>query len=960
MENKMIKILAIDDNRDNLISLKALLSEVIPQSIVYLELSGQGGIESARKNEPDVIFLDIVMPRMDGYEVCKKLKADKQLSEIPVIFLTALKGDKQSRILALEAGGEAFLAKPIDATELKAQVFAMLKIKEAATYKRDQRLQLEELVQKRTDELKTANIAALNLLEDLHAEIEIRKQSEEALKESEKQYAFLAQTAFELVELKSIQEIYKYAVQKLYELFENNAIIALVEFNLNENRWKMQNIKGFGEKTADLSKLLGFDIYNMEGDLSKKYFEQITQHKIIELEYDFPGLFNNTLSVAIGNAVKKMFAVEKIYCIAYEQDKQIIGNITIITNKRTKPFNPNLIESFIQQVSSIIKKKKAEESLRQSEEKYKQITNNISDVVWITDPALNAIYVSPSIEKLSGESADEHMNRSMEDKYPPEALKTLLNIFQEEMEKEKNSQSEKNRSREIEVQYYKVDGSIIWTSMHITALRNVVGEITGFQGITRDITERKQFELELKQSKDFLKLVLDRLPIGVSVNTIIPGVEFEYMNDNFLKFYRTNRESIKNLDTFWTAVYENKKIREKIKRRVLKDMLTAKNESLIWQEIPIERAGQETTYITATGTRLNDDNLFLSTVWDVTDRKIAEDKLKDSYRIFNHALDMLCIAGFDGYFKILNPSWSRVLGWSDEELLSQPWLHYVLPEDKEDTANIGSTIIDGQEVYQFENRYICKDGTYRWLSWNSYPYKDENIMFGVARDITQRKELEKKLNESNEKMLKSVIDTEERERRRIAEEIHDSLGPLLSGIKAFFGSVDYVNKTKTDNEKTVQIIKELLNEAIRNTRTISNSLSPGILNSHGLVPAVKDYCEKISVLNQLSISIVDKSRKAKFNFTIEIVLYRAIVELVTNSIKHSSATGIIIELNYSNKIITVTYKDNGIGFAGKVKFGMGLSIISNRVQSIGGIFEIGNIKVKNKSGIKGIIKIQII
>jgi len=193
MENKKIKILAIDDNRDNLITLKAIISEVIPQSVIYVELSGQGGIESARINDPDVILLDIVMPGLDGYEVCKILKADEQLSETPVIFLTALKGDKQSRILALEAGAEAFLAKPVDSTELKAQILAMLKIKEAATYKKDKRQQLEELVQKRTEELKSANIAALNLLEDLNNENEIRKQSELELKRSEEKFRIIFQ-----------------------------------------------------------------------------------------------------------------------------------------------------------------------------------------------------------------------------------------------------------------------------------------------------------------------------------------------------------------------------------------------------------------------------------------------------------------------------------------------------------------------------------------------------------------------------------------------------------------------------------------------------------------------------------------------------------------------------------------------------------------------------------------------
>ncbi|HDR52809.1 MAG TPA: PAS domain S-box protein [Mariniphaga anaerophila] len=195
-----------------------------------------------------------------------------------------------------------------------------------------------------------------------------RKQVEEALRQSEKHNAFLAQSAFELVELTSIQEIYKYTVQKLYELMEGNSIVALVEFNLSENRWKMQQVKGVGKKAVELSRLLGFDISQMEGDISTKYYEQISSGKLVELDFDLPGLFNNKLTAATGSTVKKMFSVEKMYCITFQYDEQILGNITIITNKKTKPVKTNLIEAFIQQVSNFVKKQKAEEALRQSEE----------------------------------------------------------------------------------------------------------------------------------------------------------------------------------------------------------------------------------------------------------------------------------------------------------------------------------------------------------------------------------------------------------------------------------------------------------------------------------------------------------------------------------------------------------------------------------------------------------------
>ena len=110
----MPKILAIDDINDNLISLKAIIDDAFPGSVVVTALNGSKGIELAIANNPDVILLDIIMPDMDGFEVCQKLKQDARVSDIPVVFLTALKGDKINRIKALEVGAEGFLSKPID------------------------------------------------------------------------------------------------------------------------------------------------------------------------------------------------------------------------------------------------------------------------------------------------------------------------------------------------------------------------------------------------------------------------------------------------------------------------------------------------------------------------------------------------------------------------------------------------------------------------------------------------------------------------------------------------------------------------------------------------------------------------------------------------------------------------------------------------------------------------------
>ena len=183
MANKRIKILVIDDIQDNLITLNALIKESFPDAISLNALNGQTGLELAAAEDPDVILLDIIMPVMDGYEVCKNLKANKKLRDIPVVFVTANKDTKENRIRALESGGEAFLPKPIDEIELTAQIRAMIKIRKANIQKRDEKEHLTELVDEKTRELKINYISTLNLFEDLKRENEARIKSEERFKQ---------------------------------------------------------------------------------------------------------------------------------------------------------------------------------------------------------------------------------------------------------------------------------------------------------------------------------------------------------------------------------------------------------------------------------------------------------------------------------------------------------------------------------------------------------------------------------------------------------------------------------------------------------------------------------------------------------------------------------------------------------------------------------------------------------
>ena len=159
----MTKILAIDDMMADLISLKTFLQDAFPDAVLYTETDGPKGIEMAIAKDPDVILLDILMPKIDGFEICRQLKEDKRVKDIPIIFITGINADRNIRIKALEVGAESFVSKPIEVSELTAQIKAMVKIKQANEQKRDEKDRLATLVFERTRELEESQIHFKNL-----------------------------------------------------------------------------------------------------------------------------------------------------------------------------------------------------------------------------------------------------------------------------------------------------------------------------------------------------------------------------------------------------------------------------------------------------------------------------------------------------------------------------------------------------------------------------------------------------------------------------------------------------------------------------------------------------------------------------------------------------------------------------------------------------------------------------
>lgn len=203
--------------------------------------------------------------------------------------------------------------------------------------------------------------------------------------------------------------------------------------------------------------------------------------------------------------------------------------------------------------------------------------------------------------------------------------------------------------------------------------------------------------------------------------------------------------------------------------------------------------------------------------------------------------------------------------------------------------------------------------------------------------------------------MNAIINTEENERRRFAKDLHDGLGPLLSTVKM---SLSSLNERIIDPSGTTILnnANHLVNEAISSIKDISNNLSPHVLTNFGLTSAISTFTTKINETKAVDIDFKSNMENYRLENDKEVVIYRAVCELINNAIRHSGASRIEIELNRHEKIVTLQFSDNGRGFdpaslSREDNKGMGLSNIETRVKTVEGVFVLESAPGKGTSAL---------
>ena len=790
----MKTILAIDDQKDNLTTIKAVMKDYMPNCKVITALSGSEGIKIAREQQPDTILLDIIMPGMDGFEVCKEIKADNSTKPIPVIMLTAIKTDAESRVRGLNLGADAFLSKPIDPIELTAQVNVMLRIKAAEDKLRAEKENLEETVTKRTVDLLESEEKYkdfTNLLPQIVFETDLKgnltfmnklgmdvfgyEQKDidkgiNILQGITKKDRERVNNIIQNIPVQNISGDPEYLVVRkdgstfpslIYSRinYKNNIPAGMqgIIVDITDRKKKEETISESEEKlrlvidnspigvtTTDLngyfldvnaamSKISGYSREKMIG----KHFNQFSYPDDVEK--------NNNLFEKLVKGEITYFDLEKRYIHKTGNIVHVLIKAQLIRDTEGKPLFQTAI------IEDITQRKHDKDLLKEQEARIRSIFRSAPVGIGVVSNRI-ITQVNNRLCEMTGYTADELLNQNSILFYPTQQEHENVGLV-------KYDQIKKQGTGTVETLFKRKDGKIIDVLLSSTPI-NPDDLDAGVTFTALDITESKQAEQEIRESEQKFRFLAD--------NTydweywINPEGQYIYLSQSCERITGYSPEEFyKNPDFLFKLVRPEfvEMVQKHYRNEMHKQAPTSNFEFSL-----INRSG-DLRWIDHNCTAIFDgQGNFLGRCGnnrDITERKKTEENIRKLSTAVEQSPSIIVITDITGIIEYANPKFTELTGYSNAELVGQN--PRILKSGEQSDAfykEFWETISAGNEWHgEFHNKK--KNGDFFWESASISPIFDSHgkitNYIKVAEDITERKQTQEALQESR-LQLKLIID----------------------------------------------------------------------------------------------------------------------------------------------------------------------------------------------------------
>jgi len=964
MKEKKSNILVVDDIIDNInLAANILISNNYDVGVAE---TGEKALQYAKIKVPCLILLDIMMPEIDGFEVCRQLKANNKTKNIPIIFLSA-KNNTEDIVKGFKVGAVDYISKPFVEAEFIARVNTHVKLKETNS---------ELLHTKNNLDTILSNIEDAVFIFNENGDII------EANKTTEKRFGY---SKFELLSMNvkdicipenfatfdqdkkkldkegkiSFETIQKSKDNKLIASeiiatkinFGNQVAYLNVSRDITKREQREQELKDSKEKYK-----------NIIENLNDVYYRTDAEGKILMLSpsalntFGFSNL-NELIDTSIIKRYKKPKDRSKFINILKYQGKIKNYNTVLLKKDGSEIFTETSSNILLDDnkkykgvdgiIRDITERKNAEKLIKLSEKKYKIIFEKSNSAVLIMDKDkivdCNKEAVRLFAFKNKYELIDNSFSQISPEKQPNEIKSKILSNENIEIAYEKGI-------KEFEWIHKKFTGEEFPVKVLLSVIPSKDKNI--LYATYHDLTEKRKAEKEI----NILLSAIEQSG-NVIVITNKKG-NIEYINPMFTRTTRYRPEDVlgKNprvlnsgyhskafYQDMWEVLLSGKKWKGELKNK-------KKNGNLYWESATIspikDGKGETVKYIA-----IKEDITVRKKIEDELEKRTnnLEELIKDRTKelelsrnkfknIFDSSNDAIVITDIAGNLIDLNEIAAKNINIIPENFDKFNLLEfYNLKGSKSVDTYFEDVVKEKQKLFTTEI-IIKEEKIHIELNGKLIKHNNKDAILHISRDITERQEAEKQ-------KLNVIIETEEKERKRFAQDLHDGIGATLSAAKMY---MNIAKRAEPGSERAKKMLIEalsLVDDAGKQAKEIAVNIRPHDLAHFGLAVSLQNFIDKLNSIGTINVELNTDYFNAKLASDIELNIFRLINELVNNTLKYAAAKNIEIKLSEENKNVIINYSDNGKGFNYEKmmktrKKGTGLDNIIHRTKLIGGKVEI--------------------
>ncbi|NLU37860.1 MAG: PAS domain S-box protein [Bacteroidales bacterium] len=752
----------------------------------------------------------------------------------------------------------------------------------------------------------------------LTEDITDQKTNLQKIEDNTQKFRNLSRSATEMLELKNLDSIYAYIAKSLHEQYPDT-IILFQNVNHAQHSSKLTHIEGVSEKIKKMAiKLAGSQIYNKEFKLISEHLDFYMSGKLHHFEKGLADFAGNQFPRLAASTLEKAVGIKQIYTIGITKDDVLHATIHLFNRGAAPITDHEYIESFIKQAGIVIDRAKTAELLAESEEKYRLITENASDVIWVLNINTRRFtYISPAVMQLRGFTPKEAIAQTIEEAVTPESLIHIQQALEANLGKFMTNQLDMEYYMD-EIQQPCKDGRIIWVEVSTTFRTNKQGEIE-VVGVSRNIDERKKLEAAIKVNEQKFRLLFENSPLGI----YIANTRGEILDANPALITILGSPSLEM--TKKINVLELKTLQENgYTQQFLKCIETKK---VVTIELPYTAHWGKKVYLSSylvpmTNAQGNVEKIY-TLMEDITLRKQNEEELIKLSLVAKQSPVSIVITNLDGNIEYVNSKFTEVTGYLPEEVIGQnPRILKSGDTPQEGYKSMWETITSGNEWSGiFHNKR--KNGDLYWEKANILPVKtaDGNPLYFLAlkEDITEQLKAQDALIES-ETLLKEALAAKDKFFSIISHDLRSpfstlvSFTELMSDDQTHF-SVDEYKQYSRAIFKTAQSTYSLLENLLEWSRL-----------QRGSIPFKPESIDINEFIKTCDPSIIEKMNAKQIEFEIQVednltvqadknMLHAILRNLMSNATKFTPLGGKI-----QLKIYTTTSKqtyfeihDNGIG-----------------------------------------------